>query len=261
MNENDPKLSEAGRELSENERKEPEASPLARRKGESELAHRALLIYAMQTPNKRNMRATARAVEKANSTVRGWLKKFDWEDRITRPTSDAEAQQLYRALYFEKVGMREIAMIEKNIVSPISVVGNTTRPIADTVKRTIEETKPPPKSSVFEDEIKRKHLALVDASIGYIAQGLKSGDLRRSLRDLPLLMTLRREITGEGKEEEAQNAQPVIESARVRYAKSVGGDIVEAMYEDAQELVAILGALAFRGKAPSFEDINTEETG
>ena len=173
---------QAGAKTDQAEPKDPKVSPLARRKGESELAHRALLIYGMQTPKKRNMRATARAVEKANSTVRGWLKKFEWEARIVQPTADAEAQQLYRALYFEKVGMREIAMVEKNIVSPISVVGNTTRPIADTVKRTIEETKPPPKSSVFEDEIKRKHLALVDASIGYIAQGLKSGDLRRSLR-------------------------------------------------------------------------------
>ena len=231
-----------------------EISPLAKRKGESELAHRALLLYCMQTPSKRNMRGTARAVERSNSTVRGYAKTWDWSERIVGPSRDAEAQQLYRQLYFDRVGMKEIAMIEKNIVAPISVMGNSTRPVADTIQRTIEETKPPAKSTVFEEEVKRKHLALVDAGIGYIAQGLKSGDLKRSLRDLPLLMTLRRELTGEGKDEK-ETGGPMIESARVRYAKNTGGDIGEAMFEDAQELVAILGALAFKDKAPDYATI------
>ena len=55
---------QAGAKTDQAEPKDPKVSPLARRKGESELAHRALLIYGMQTPKKRNMRATARAVEK-----------------------------------------------------------------------------------------------------------------------------------------------------------------------------------------------------
>lgn len=235
-----------------------EISPLGRKRGESELAHRSLLLYCMQTPKKRNMRATARAVDRSNSTVRGYAKTWDWGERMKGATRDAEAQQLYRQLYFDKVGMAEIAMVEKNIVAPISVMGNSPRPIADTIQRTIEETKAPKKSTVFEEEIKRKHLALVDAGIGYIAQGLKAGDIRRSLRDLPLLMTLRRELTGEGLKDEDKSGMPVIESARVRYAKQTGGDIVEAMFEDAQELVAILGALAFKNKAPSYEEITRD---
>ena len=237
------------------------STPLGRKKGESELAHRALLLYAMQTPAKRNMRATARAVDRSNSTVRGYAKTWGWDERISGPTRDAEAQQLYRQLYFDKGGMAEIAMIEKNIVAPISVMGNTPRPVADTIQRTIAETKAPDKTSVFEEEIKRKHLALVDAGIGYIAQGLKAGDIRRSLRDLPLLMQLRREITGENAKDEESLGQPVIESARVRYAKQTGGDIVEAMFEDAQELVAILGALAIKGRVPTYEEITETETG
>ena len=53
----------------------------------------------------------------------------------------------------------------------------------------------------------------------------------------------------------------MIESARVRYAKQTGGDIVEAMFEDAQELVAILGALAIKGRVPTYEEITETETG
>ena len=137
-------------------------SPLARRENESEIAHRALLLYAMQTPTKRNKRATARAIGKANSTMHSYTKKNNWDDRIVGATVDAEAQQLYRQLYFDKVGMKEIAMIEDNIIAPISVMGNSTCPVSDTIKRTIESTKPKEKSTVFEEELKRKHLSLVN---------------------------------------------------------------------------------------------------
>ena len=212
----------------------------------------------MQSPTQRNKRATARAVGKANSTLHGYTKKYDWEQRLVGQTVDVEAQQLYRRLYFDKVGMQEIAMVEDNIVSPISVMGSTPRPVADTIKRTIEATKPPKKSTIFEDEIKRKHLALIDAGIGYIAQGLKAGDIRRSLRDLPLLMTLRKEIT-HANEENKDTGFQVIESARMRYAKSTGGDIVTAMHEDAQELCAILGALAQKSDIPTYSQIQPAE--
>jgi hypothetical protein len=233
-------------------------STLARRANESEAAHRALLLFAMQTPTQRNKRATARAVGKSNSTLHGWVNKYGWGDRIVGQTIDAEAQQLYRRLYFDRVGMQEIAMVEDNIVSPISVVGNTPRPVADTILRTIEATKAPKKSTVFEEEVKRKHLALIDAGIGYIAQGLKAGDIRRSLRDLPLLMTLRKEIISAGKENKGDGIA-MIESARMRYAKSTGGDIVCAMHEDAQELCAILGALAEKSDIPTYSQIQPIE--
>ena len=49
-----------------------------------------------------------------------------------------------------------------------------------------------------------------------------------------------------------KNANTVIyESVRVKTAKEVGGDIVEAMYEDAKELTAILGSLKGDGGSQS----------
>ena len=171
------------------------------------------------------------------------------------PHIEVKAQELYKSLYFAMYGMREIAMIEKYILSPVTVVGSTPRSVADTVTRVVEQSNPK-KSQVFTDELKRKHLTLVDAGIGYIAQGIKNGDLKRSLRDLPLLMQLRREITGENKEE--KNSTIILESVRVKTAKANGGDIVEAMYEDAQELVAILGALASAKKVPTHAEILQE---
>jgi hypothetical protein len=74
-------------------------------------------------------------------------------------------------------------------------------------------------------------------------------------------MTLRREITGFGKEENDNNGLAMVESARMRIAKSTGGDIVHAMHEDAQELCAILGALAQKSDIPNYEDIRSENEG
>ncbi len=241
--------------MSDTNEKDTEVDILARNRGESEVAHRSFLLYAMQSEKRRNMRATARAVERSNTTVRNYSKSWDWAKRMDIPHIEVKAQELYKSLYFAMYGMREIAMIEKYILSPVTVVGSTPRSVADTVTRVVEQSNPK-KSQVFTDELKRKHLTLVDAGIGYIAQGIKNGDLKRSLRDLPLLMQLRREITGENKEE--KESAILVESVRVKTAKSMGTDIVEAMYEDAQELVAILGALASAKQVPTHAEILQE---
>ena len=81
-----------------------------------------------------------------------------------------------------------------------------------------------------------------------MAQGIKTGDVRRSLRDIPLLMQLRADLTGENKTDSTSSGV-ILESVRVRDAKKNGEDVVEALYEDATELAAILQALSVRGKS------------
>ena len=60
-------------------------------------------------------------------------------------------------------------------------------------------------------------------------------------------MNLRNELMETNKKQEG--GRLVAESVRVKDAKASGGDIVEAMYEDAQEIAALLGALRMRGKS------------
>ena len=98
---------------------------------------------------------------------------------------------------------------------------------------------------------------LLDASIAYIAQGLKEGDIKRQLRDLPILIGLRNELL----ELDNKNTKAAIvyESIRVKEAKDTGGDVVEAMYEDAKELQIILSAL--RNKNIDRSEIFNEEAG
>lgn len=233
-----------------------DSHPLGKRKGERETAHRAFLLWAMQNPKKRNQRATARAVERSPSVIRDYKERWAWDDRVRDITSDQQAQALYRELYFDKIGSKEIAMIEKNILSPISVIGTVPATVAAGIAQIMEETKKPEGETVFTTEIKRRHIELVDYAIGYIQQQLNEGEIRSTLKDIPTLLNLRRELTGEV--DPAKEGSLVIESVRVAQAKKEGSDIVVAMLEDSRELTAILESLSYRGKAPRSEGIHAE---
>lgn len=235
-----------------------EENPLQQLHNEGKNAYRAFLLWGMQTESKRRVNPIAKGMELTYQTVNQYRKTWNWEKRIEKePLSDQKCQAIYRKIFFDEYGMREISMIEKNILAPISVLGNTPRDITDAVDKAIGQTHRP-KSDMFTKEIKRKHLMLIDAAIGYIAAGIKSGDVRRSLRDLPLLLQLRTEMSGEGSKK--QGGGIAIESIRVSDAKANNGDIVEALYEDAIEITAILEALKSRGKSGiKIGDIENEQ--
>ena len=222
-------------------------NPLGQLHNEGKNAYRAFLLWSMQCIAKRRINPISKAMELAYPTVRAYSQTWYWDKRGEKePLADQKAQALYRQLFFDEFGMKEITMIEKNILAPVSVVGNTPRNIIESVNDTIAKTQRP-KSDTFTKEVKRKHLMLIDAAIGYIAAGIKSGDVRRSLRDLPLLLQLRNEMTGSSKK--GKGGSLVVESIRVRDAKENNGDIVEALHEDAVELAAILEALKSKGKS------------
>jgi len=233
-------------------------SPMSRLPGEGIAAHRTFLLWAMQMPAQRQLNPVARAVKRTYPTIKDQFGRWRWEDRVKSITSDVEAQALYRTLYFDKHGTTETMMVEKNIASPMSVLGSTPRGILQGVQKTLQNTATG-KDTVFTKEVKRKHLLLIDAAIGYIAQGIKAGDIRRTLRDLPVLIQLRNELNGDAASSKSGNGSLVLESVRVSEAKKSGGDIVNAMYEDGVELVAILEALRSKGKSGLHGKLSNEE--
>ena len=213
-------------------------SKLLRRKKESEVAHRCFLLWAMQMPNKRNVRLTARSSNRSEATLRDFKKRWEWVDRASDITSDVEAQTMYRKLYVSKVGTKEIEVVEKNIATPISKIGTIPRSVAQIVDKTIKHQERELKKKDPEEEMRRKHVGLIDAAIGYIAAGIRDGDVKANIRDIPLLIQMRNMIL---KLEDANKTpQIVLESLRVRQAKDTGGDIIEAMIEDGEELLMIL---------------------
>ena len=235
--------------------REIEDYPLGKLTGEGKHAYRSFLLFAMQSPSKRTLGPVAKAVSRAYQTVRQYRNTWLWDKRLEHePLADSKAQALYRKIFFDEFGVSESCIVQKNILTPISVIGNNPRGIAESVAKTLKKTEKP-QSNAFTKAVKRKHLMLIDAAIGYIAAGIKTGDVRRSLRDLPLLLQLRKELTGESSKNKSGGL--AIESIRVRDAKANGGDVVDALYEDALELTAILQALKSKGKS----EVNIETIG
>ncbi len=234
--------------VSEDKNTEPPVG-LKRLAEEKTIEHRALLLHAMQNPKKRSMRATSRAIGKTAPTISSWSKRHSWEERIRSAGAahDAVAQKLYNEIYFSDFGMREIAVIEKKICAPITVVGTTTQEVAAAVTKTISSSEKKAET-IFDESLKAQHLDLVDRSIQYISDMLAQGDIRVGLKDLPLMIELRAQITGEAEADRQAGSTVIAETIRVKDAKKSGGDLIAAMLEDSKELVAIFEALALGGK-------------
>jgi len=234
----------------------PELSnKLHRRQGEPERAHRAFLLWTMQAKMNRNKRAVSRAIKKSHTTISNYLTKFEWELRVTSLSDESEAQQLYRSLYMSKFAMTEISAVQKYIATPLSTSGTLDRSIGESVQKAVKDTSAKD-GTVHEKEVQRKHIMLLDAAIGYIAQGLKAGDMKRQIRDLPVLIQLRKQIAEV--ENSARASGIVYESIRVKEAKESGENVVEAMYEDAKELAAILGSLRISGASEQVHNSQPE---
>lgn len=224
--------------------------------GEKAKNHRAFLLYAMQSPTKRSLRCTAQAIGVSTPSICDWKEKFEWEKRMKSagPAHDAIAQRTYQELYFAEIGMREIIVVEKRIINVQSIISTTTKEIGSAVQETVKESQAlinaDRQETRFDDQMKAKHLDLVDRSIQYISDALQNGDVKVTLKDLPTMLELRDSLTGKAKDNENKGSV-LIETIRVKDAKANGGDLIGAMLEDSKELVAIFSALCMQGKHPS----------
>ena len=150
-------------------------SKLHKYEKERDIEYRSFLLWAMQAKTRRNIRAVSRAIGKSHTTICNYMDKNKWAERVTSLTDEAEAQQLYKSLYMPEFGHTEITAVQKYIATPISTSGTMSRSMGESVQKAINTTNKQPEK-VHEKEVQRKQLMLLDAAIGYIAQGLKAGD-------------------------------------------------------------------------------------
>ena len=228
--------------------------------GEAHEHHRALLLFAMQGPMERSARAVARACGVSEGTIRNWRKKSGWDRRIDGQgeTADADALDLYRALYLVDFGQIELPHVAPFVVVPIGPF-NMEDPVAraqhearvkaaEVIPAAAEEAEQAVRQRLAtmkrdNKTTSERHIKLVDASLGLIARKLKANEIRVSVRDIPVLLETREKLVAVATGEHDAAHGPIVESARVQHARKTGGDLLAAMHEDAQELVAILGAL------------------
>ena len=78
---------------------------LRQRENESDTAHSAFLLYAMQTPADRSNRLVARVLSTAESNIRLWRTKYKWRERCAgTPNVEWVALDVYRRRMDEHVG-------------------------------------------------------------------------------------------------------------------------------------------------------------
>lgn len=211
--------------------------------------HRGLLLYAMQHPEKRSLRAVARAVGRSESTIRGWAKTWSWDLRIEVSQCEETAISIYRRDYLPEHGATELPEVEENVALPLSASPAQEPPpstvVADLRKADAKVQKEILRRRDDRKKTRRKHVDLVDGALGYLVKQLQDGKVRANLRDIPVLLQTRALLTGEAEDVGATGSLGV-ETARVRIARESGGDVLEAMWQDLDECRVILGALRTR---------------
>jgi hypothetical protein len=239
---------------------------LARWPGERRDRHRALLLWAMQIPGERSMRAVGRAMGCSEGSVRNWQRSGAWQQRDHGQGADSDlaALDLYRDEYMADFGALDLPHVAGHVSRPL---GNTdlrdpSAQAAHEARQRVAQAVPAAAAAAEQAaaqavrnrrrdvrEDAERHIKLVDGAIGVIARKLKADEVRVSVRDIPVLLDCRDRLVHVVSGTAQEGVGVLVVSARVAHAKETGGDVVAAMHEDAMELVAILGALASAGQA------------
>lgn len=231
-----------------NEIKKP-VSPFVRRADEPEHAHRAFLLWAMQSVEKRSLKAASRAMNKPDMTIRKWRKRHDWDLRIEgEPNHEIIAARLYSDCYHRINGGKEVRLVMQNMA--VRYEGNIEPPEEEKteVAKAVdlyEEIEKENQRKDSKDRLRRLNLVL-DGTLARIAKAIAEGDLKPQLRDLGNV--IRGYAMAESSELRQLSMLPggergkdtVADSQRVLLARQRGGDVFQAMREDAEELLLII---------------------
>jgi hypothetical protein len=232
------------------------------------LVHRAMLLYGMQHPDAvqsaltRSFRAVGRAINTPDATVRDWSKGHRWDERIKSvPDEESACVALYRSLYMDEHGATELPAIASRVIVPLLARSGVSQDSAAdeviTRARQMSTATVRAEQAIAATVADRRRAergkveqfrGLVEAALGETARLLKAGKLRVTAKDIPSLLGARRELSEwlESRDDRVADGRAAPESARVRHAKDTGGDLLDAVWQDMEEIRTILGVLRTR---------------
>jgi len=234
----------------------PEA--MHRREEEDERHHRAFLLYAMQGEEDRSLRAVARALGASDNSVRKWRTKHGWHDRMRDPEVCRHACDLYAQTYHAKLGGRDVAIIRERLgaeyIEPGAEHKSEVARSIDLYDRVEREEA----LAAFDKAAQtrsQKLRTVLDATLGRVAKGLAEGDIvpttsaiGQVIRGYKLLeeseaRRLAMLPSADDEEGAGPRGENVATSQRVLQAQASGGDVLDALLEDAEELTLLLRTL------------------
>lgn len=216
--------------------------------------HRAFLLYCMMDDHRRSYRLVGRCLQRSEACMRIWSKKDDWHGRIAAVGEGIQTLALREyAKHYGAHLVHDAASVESRmsipfrpellppsveddgeIVSDMGARGPATR---EHLKQEIRRETEAAKDSLA---TVRRFSLLLEALLGRASQQIASGRMKVSARDIPALIRAHQEIAGLLSGAPTGAGEMVQPSVRVVDAQRRGGDITQAMLEDAEECVAVL---------------------
>lgn len=235
--------------------------------------HRGLLLWAMQHPSEdtavaRSIRAVARAMRKPEPTVRNWHRSHRWAARAdATPDAENRAVALYREHYFRDHGGSDLPHVAPRVIVSLTLTAHKAAPTGDGADEVISRARMSADAAVRVEtavmetvQAARKaervkvtqFRGLVDAVLGKTAQLLRDDKLKLTAKDIPAMLQARSLLTDwlMHNDDRHVDQRAAVESARVKHAREHGTDLLDAVWQDLQELVVILGALRTRRTDP-----------
>lgn len=274
--------------------------------GETEEQHRALLLLAMQDPgsnpragghcNGRNLSLVIPAVSPSRTTVRRWVDRYRWADRIEGHGTDAQAYaiELYRGLYMRDFGEKDLPHVGAVVSLPMTTVTESGQESAvqEEAHRIVRKLLPPDPEPEVQGKVQRavdaqrdrvlarnKVIAgLAESSLKALHASIKAATDKQYAADNPHVQPVKvrvsdlprlQKVLAQLEEERARLENPelaqlaggaaVVDSVRVKIAKETGGNVLDAIREDCLEIVAIVDGM----RAPDLtaEDLREDEHG
>lgn len=242
--------------------------------GEGERHHRAFLLYAMQDPNNRSLRAVCRATKASDNSVRKWREKYRWEDRMGDPETCRHACDLYAELYHAKSGGREIGVIRDRLGSPYVAPDEEAKSELARAVDLHEQLDRESAAAAFNRKAAERNkklqqvldaqLAVIGAQLAQVGReiakaqqegrpvelpagmAIKPSDVSTVIRGLEMLeRSEARRLAmlpsgGDDDQGGGQGGQVVPVSQRVLQAREQGGDELAAIEDDLEELLMIV---------------------
>jgi hypothetical protein len=235
--------------------------------------HRAFLLFAMQDPDLRSLRAAAKGVEKSEGALRNWRTRWRWDERMQAEANGAAAQaralQLYRDHYAYHHRGRDVASVAHRMSAPLlpaaepppkvtvrGVTGGASEREPDAGQAASPLGDLPQTKALTSRQLQVLQLAEKgwDHLMVEFWRSVKAGNVKIGPREALLISReqsrLRQEIdflsaTGAPAPTTAQGSNgsapaPLEPTHRVREAERLGRSVTSALLEDAEELVGIL---------------------
>ena len=227
-----------------------------RREEEDERHHRAFLLWAMQDPEQRSLRATARAAQCSDNSARKWRGKFGWEERVADPEHSRHAADLYAELYHTRLGGREVRLVEERMEVPYVPPMEEAKTEIAKANDLYEQVEREEARAAFVEkshERTKKLRTVLDATLTRVGQGLASGAIKVKPSDVNMVIRgmqvieeaeeRRLAMLPSPEEDSTDSSDNVATSQRILQAQRHGHDILPALEEDAEELLLAVRTL------------------